>query len=122
MPSSLRGGIVAASSRGLVLASSSVGLVYTPTLTPPDPYLKGARYPGGFNPCAYRVETRFQNVPFKWVNSLRYASVMGLFGSSSSSAESAAAGENATRDDDEEEESEESEESAQTAAKVPKIT
>jgi hypothetical protein len=35
------------------------------TLTPPDPQLKGAWYPGGFNPCAYRVKTRFQNVPVK---------------------------------------------------------
>jgi hypothetical protein len=35
------------------------------TLTPPDPQLKGAWYPGGFNPCTYRVKNRFQNVPFK---------------------------------------------------------
>jgi hypothetical protein len=33
-------------------------------LNPPDPYLKGAWYPGGFNPCAYEVKNRFQNVPF----------------------------------------------------------
>ena len=26
------------------------------TLTPPDPQLKGARCPGGFNPCAYQVK------------------------------------------------------------------
>jgi hypothetical protein len=42
--------------------SSSVGLC---TLTPPDPQLKGAWYPGGFNPCTYQVKNRFQNVPFK---------------------------------------------------------
>jgi hypothetical protein len=34
-------------------------------LTPPDPQLKGAWYPGGFNPRTYQVENRFQNVPFK---------------------------------------------------------
>jgi hypothetical protein len=34
-------------------------------LTSPDPQLKGAWYPGGFNPCTYQVKTRFQNVPFK---------------------------------------------------------
>jgi hypothetical protein len=32
------------------------------TLTPPDPQLKGARYPGGFNPCTYQVKKRFQNL------------------------------------------------------------
>jgi hypothetical protein len=35
------------------------------TLTPPDPQLKGAWYPGGFKPCTYQVKTRFQTVPFK---------------------------------------------------------
>jgi hypothetical protein len=25
-------------------------------LTPPDPQLKGARYPGGFNPCTYQAK------------------------------------------------------------------
>jgi Ca2+-binding EF-hand superfamily protein len=34
-------------------------------LTPPDPQLKGAWYPGGFNPCVYQVKTRFQNVSFR---------------------------------------------------------
>ena len=34
-------------------------------MTPPDPQLKGAWYPGGFNPRTYRVKTRFQNVPVK---------------------------------------------------------
>jgi hypothetical protein len=34
-------------------------------LTPPDPQLKGAWYPAGFNPCTYQVKTRFQNSPFK---------------------------------------------------------
>jgi hypothetical protein len=42
------------------------------TLTPPDPQLKGAWFPGGFNPCVYRVRTRFQNVAFK-CNLRRYA-------------------------------------------------
>jgi hypothetical protein len=41
-------------------------------LTPHDPHLKGARYPGGFNPRAYQVKIRFQNVPFKRVNLRRY--------------------------------------------------
>jgi hypothetical protein len=35
------------------------------TLTPPDPYPKGAWYPGGFNPCTCQVKNRFRNVPFK---------------------------------------------------------
>jgi hypothetical protein len=35
------------------------------TLTPPDPQLKGAWYPGGFKPCTCQVKTRFQNVAFK---------------------------------------------------------
>jgi hypothetical protein len=35
------------------------------TLTPPDPQLKGAWYPGGFNPCTCQVKNRFQNEPFK---------------------------------------------------------
>jgi hypothetical protein len=34
------------------------------TLTPPDPELKGAWYPGGFNPCTYQVKNRFQILPF----------------------------------------------------------
>jgi hypothetical protein len=42
------------------------------SLTPPDPQLKGAWYPDGFNPCAYQVKTRFQSFPFKWVKSYRY--------------------------------------------------
>jgi hypothetical protein len=44
------------------------------TLTPPDPQLKGAWYPGGFNPCAYQADNRFQNVPFK-CNLRRYTVV-----------------------------------------------
>jgi hypothetical protein len=35
------------------------------TLTPHDPQLKGAWYPGGFNPCVYRVKNGFQNVPLQ---------------------------------------------------------
>jgi hypothetical protein len=31
-------------------------------LTPPDPQLKGAWYPGGFKPCTYQVKTQFQNL------------------------------------------------------------
>jgi hypothetical protein len=31
-------------------------------LTPPDPQLKGAWYPGGFNPRTYQVKTRFQSL------------------------------------------------------------
>jgi hypothetical protein len=33
------------------------------TLTPRDPYLKGAWYPGGFNSCADQVKSRFQTLP-----------------------------------------------------------
>jgi hypothetical protein len=33
--------------------SRAVGLLRA--LTPPDPQLKGAWYPGGFNPCTYKV-------------------------------------------------------------------
>jgi hypothetical protein len=40
-------------------------------LTPPDPQLKGAWYPGGFNPCAYQVKYRVQIFAFKWVNLYR---------------------------------------------------
>ena len=42
------------------------------TLTPPDPHLKGAWYPVGFNPCVYQVKNRIQNVPFKCCNLHRY--------------------------------------------------
>jgi hypothetical protein len=40
-------------------------------LSPPDPQLKGAWYPGGFNPCPDRVKTRFQDVPFKTQRNVR---------------------------------------------------
>jgi hypothetical protein len=36
-----------------------------PTLTPPDPQLKGARCPGGFNPRAFHAKTRFQSLGFQ---------------------------------------------------------
>jgi hypothetical protein len=42
-------------------------------LTPPDPNLKGAWYPGGFNRCTCRVENRFQGFAFLKRNSHRYA-------------------------------------------------
>jgi hypothetical protein len=42
------------------------------TLTPPDPQLKGAWYPGCFNPCTYRVKNWFPNVPFKYTTLHRY--------------------------------------------------
>jgi hypothetical protein len=41
-------------------------------LTPPGPYLKGAWYPGGFNPYTYQVKTWFQNLPFEF-NLHRYS-------------------------------------------------
>jgi hypothetical protein len=44
------------------------------TLTPPDPQLKGAWYPGGFKPCTCQVKKRFQNVPFK-CSARRYTEV-----------------------------------------------
>jgi hypothetical protein len=34
-------------------------------LIPPDPQLKGAWYPGGFNPRTYQVKNRFRNFPFQ---------------------------------------------------------
>jgi hypothetical protein len=46
------------------------------TLTPPDPQLKGAWYPGGFNPCTYCVRNRFQSLPFT-VNLHRYSEARG---------------------------------------------
>jgi hypothetical protein len=48
------------------------------TLTPPDPQLKGAWYPGGFKPRTYQVRNRFQNVPFK-CNLHRYSVVASAF-------------------------------------------
>jgi hypothetical protein len=47
-------------------------------LTPPDPQLKGAWYPGGFKPRTYQVRNRFQNVPFK-CNLHRYSVVASAF-------------------------------------------
>jgi hypothetical protein len=49
-------------------------------LTPPDPQLKGRLvprwYPGGFSSLApIKWKNRFQDVPFKWVNLRRYATV-----------------------------------------------
>jgi hypothetical protein len=35
------------------------------TLAPPDPQLKGAWYPGGFNPRTYQVKNRFQTLRTK---------------------------------------------------------
>jgi hypothetical protein len=43
-------------------------------LTPPDPQLKGAWYPGGFNPCTYQVKSRFQTLLSK-CNLHRYTAV-----------------------------------------------
>jgi hypothetical protein len=43
-------------------------------LTPPDPQLKGAWYPGGFNPCAYQVKNRFQSL-LSICNLRRYATL-----------------------------------------------
>ena len=40
-------------------------------MTPPDPQLKGAWYPGCFNPCTYQAKNRFQDLPFKF-NLRRY--------------------------------------------------
>jgi hypothetical protein len=51
------------------MLQSSVQFTVRPcTLTPPDPQLKCAWYPGGFNPCTYEVKTRFQNLPFSKCN------------------------------------------------------
>jgi hypothetical protein len=35
------------------------------TLTPPDPQLKGAWYPGGFNPCTYQVKKPVSKCAFQ---------------------------------------------------------
>jgi hypothetical protein len=43
------------------------------TLTPPDPQLKGAWYPGDFNPCSYQAKNPgSQNSPFKMQPLHRY--------------------------------------------------
>jgi hypothetical protein len=34
-------------------------------LTPPDPQLKGAWYPGAFNPCAYQVKKPVSKCAFQ---------------------------------------------------------
>jgi hypothetical protein len=41
-------------------------------LTPHDPQLKGAWYPGGFNPCAYEVRSWFQSLLSTKCNLCRY--------------------------------------------------
>jgi hypothetical protein len=56
--------------RGAVRAHHAV--VGRRPLTPPDPQLKAAWYPGGFNPCAYHVKIRFQSLLSKR-NLHRYA-------------------------------------------------
>jgi hypothetical protein len=43
-----------------------------PTLTPPDPQLKGARCPGGFNPRAYQARNPVSKFAFKWGSLRRY--------------------------------------------------
>jgi hypothetical protein len=45
-------------------------------LTPPDPQLKGAWYPGGFNPRTYQVRNRFQNLGFQNATCYRYSAVL----------------------------------------------
>jgi hypothetical protein len=58
--------------RGDVLPVARRGL-YKP-LTSPDPQLKGAWCPGGFNPHAYQAKTRFQRLLSNgWVNLYRYS-------------------------------------------------
>ena len=42
-------------------------------LTPPDPQLKGAWCPGGFNPCSYHAQNRFQNVCLSKRDARRYS-------------------------------------------------
>jgi hypothetical protein len=42
------------------------------TLTPPHPYLKGAWYPGGFNPRTYQVKTPVSRFAFQSCNLRRY--------------------------------------------------
>jgi hypothetical protein len=60
---------------GMIVASQAIAYVSVVPLfvvgrcplTPPDPYLKmkGAWYPGGFNPCTYQVNNRFQSFAFQ---------------------------------------------------------
>jgi hypothetical protein len=45
-------------------------------LTPPDPQLKGAWYPRGFNPRTYQSKTRFQDLPFQNATLHRYTAGM----------------------------------------------
>jgi hypothetical protein len=55
----------------LFLAVAGAITVGRCTLTPPDPYLKGAWYPGGFKPCTYQVKNRFQIFPAPFKCNLR---------------------------------------------------
>jgi hypothetical protein len=43
------------------------------TLTPPDPQLKGAWYPGGFNPCTYQVKKPVSKLCLSNATVRRYA-------------------------------------------------
>jgi hypothetical protein len=43
------------------------------TLTPPDPQLKGAWYPGGFNPCTYQVKKTVPKFAFQVHSLHRYS-------------------------------------------------
>jgi hypothetical protein len=45
-------------------------------LTPPDPWLKGAWYPGGFNPCTYQVKKPVSRFAFQVNNLRRYREAM----------------------------------------------
>jgi hypothetical protein len=52
----------AAAARALQQTSSAAG---RRTLTPPDPQLKGARYPGGFKPLPLNINPGFKTCRFK---------------------------------------------------------
>jgi hypothetical protein len=74
---------------GVADAANSVGRC---TLTPPDPYLKGAWYPGGFKPLPLNINPGFKICLSKF-NLRRYSSelrVLDSFGREMS--EAAAAG------------------------------
>ena len=47
-------------------------------MTPPDPSLKGAWYPGGFNPCTYQVNNPVSKFAFQVHNLHRYDAVTSL--------------------------------------------
>jgi hypothetical protein len=66
------GGVRGGAERGGGGAGQARWGLYT-LLTPPDPQLKGAWYPGGFNPCTYQVRNPVSKCAFSKCNLHRYS-------------------------------------------------